>query len=131
MRYRRCGGYGWHMLGNLFRSILELCCAHRPLTRVVHYKGGVYDILAVGSHSETDDHMVVYRSLKDGRVWVRPLSMFDDVVPTSRGDQPRFRMAMIPHRATLSLRARQRTVQRRRILDALHLAEVDARADAA
>lgn len=40
----------------------------------------VYELVAIASHSETEEEMVVYKSLKDGRVWVRPRIMFSDTV---------------------------------------------------
>lgn len=38
---------------------------------VQHYNGGLYKILAYGTHTETLEAMVVYQSLSDRRVWVR------------------------------------------------------------
>ena len=62
-----------------------------------HYQGNVYKVLAVGRSSETLEPLVVYQaqyeSKKFGKnaVWVRPLSMFQEVV-THKGMQvPRFR----------------------------------------
>ena len=44
-----------------------------------HFKGGEYEVLYVGKHSETQEEMVVYRALYGaGEVWVRPLSMWND-----------------------------------------------------
>ena len=45
-----------------------------------HYKGNVYKIIAFAKHSETTEDMVVYSSVKDGATWVRPLSMWSEVV---------------------------------------------------
>lgn len=45
-----------------------------------HYKGNSYKVIAIAKHSETTDEMVVYQSIKDGQVWVRPLSMWNDIV---------------------------------------------------
>jgi hypothetical protein len=45
-----------------------------------HYKGGVYEVLSLAKHTETNEDMVVYKSLLFGSIYVRPLSMwFDDV----------------------------------------------------
>jgi hypothetical protein len=42
-----------------------------------HYKGNDYVILHIGIHTETEERLVVYRSLKDlSTVWVRPYDMF-------------------------------------------------------
>jgi len=45
-----------------------------------HYKGNLYKIIAFAKHSETCEDMIVYQSIKDGQVWVRPLSMWNDIV---------------------------------------------------
>jgi len=46
-----------------------------------HYKGYLYEVLAVAKHSETLAPMVVYRALYgDHGVWVRPLGMFQETV---------------------------------------------------
>jgi hypothetical protein len=45
--------------------------------RYRHFKGGEYKVLAVATHSETHEPMVVYRPLyNDSGWWVRPLAMF-------------------------------------------------------
>ena len=45
--------------------------------RYRHFKGGEYEVLAVATHSETNERMVVYRPLyDDSGWWVRPLGMF-------------------------------------------------------
>ena len=46
-----------------------------------HFKGNVYEVVAIAKHSETLEDMVVYRSLKnENDVWVRPLSMWLEAV---------------------------------------------------
>lgn len=45
-----------------------------------HYKGNFYEVLEIGLHSETLEEMVIYRSLKDEKIWVRPISMWDEEV---------------------------------------------------
>jgi hypothetical protein len=51
-----------------------------------HYKGGLYEVISIATHSETLEEMVIYRSLtesadfKIGSLWVRPLSMFLETV---------------------------------------------------
>jgi len=45
--------------------------------RYRHFKGGEYEVLAVATHSETHEPLVVYRPLyNDTGWWVRPLAMF-------------------------------------------------------
>lgn len=42
-----------------------------------HFKGKLYLVEDVALDSETEEKMVVYRALYgDGKLWVRPLSMF-------------------------------------------------------
>jgi len=56
-----------------------------------HYKGGMYEVVALAKDSETQEMMVVYRSLKDQGVWVRPASMFHGMVEVpERRMVPRF-----------------------------------------
>jgi hypothetical protein len=51
------------------------------LGRYRHFKGNEYEVIALATHSETGESMVVYRALYgDGGVWVRPVSMWDESV---------------------------------------------------
>ena len=45
-----------------------------------HYKGNVYKIIAIAKHSETCEDMIVYQGVNDGKVWVRPKSMWNDEI---------------------------------------------------
>ena len=50
--------------------------AIKPNTIWQHYKGNRYEVIALATHSETLEPLVVYRALYgEGGVWVRPLSM--------------------------------------------------------
>lgn len=56
-----------------------------------HFKGGKYQVLAVATHSESHEPMVVYRPLyNDSGWWVRPLSMFLERVEHQGQTVPRF-----------------------------------------
>jgi len=55
-----------------------------------HYKGNVYEVLGVAKHSETLEELVVYKSLNDGQIWVRPRKMFLEEVVWEGKKQPRF-----------------------------------------
>lgn len=45
-----------------------------------HYKGGKYKVLTLCKHSETDETLVIYKSIHFGSIHARPLSMwFDDI----------------------------------------------------
>ena len=46
-----------------------------------HFKGNEYEVIALATHSETGERMVVYRALYgDGGVWVRPANMWNESV---------------------------------------------------
>lgn len=45
-----------------------------------HYKGNLYEIIGFAKHSETTEEMVIYRSLKNGETWVRPIKMWNETV---------------------------------------------------
>ena len=46
-----------------------------------HFKGNLYELIAVARHSESLEPMVVYRALYgDGGLWVRPASMWNETV---------------------------------------------------
>lgn len=53
-----------------------------------HYKGGEYQVLGVGKHSETLEELVMYRH--DGELWARPLKMFLEEVEFKGKKLPRF-----------------------------------------
>ena len=62
-----------------------------PPGRYRHFKGGLYEVLGVAKHSETEEELVVYRPLYgDGGLWVRPLAMFLDTVTAGGAEVPRF-----------------------------------------
>ena len=44
-----------------------------------HYKGGLYRVIGVARHSETEEAMIVYEHLwpHDRGLWVRPAEMFN------------------------------------------------------
>ena len=45
-----------------------------------HYKGNEYKIIAFAKHSETCEDMIVYQSTESGATWVRPRSMWNEIV---------------------------------------------------
>ncbi|MBE9401190.1 DUF1653 domain-containing protein [Acinetobacter albensis] len=59
-----------------------------------HYKGNLYQVFHVATHSETAEKLVVYQCLYDDySIWVRPLEMFQETV-TLENNQifPRFKL---------------------------------------
>lgn len=59
--------------------------------RYRHFKGGLYEVVGVARHSETDERLVVYRPLYgDGGLWVRPVAMFNEAVTHDGREVPRF-----------------------------------------
>lgn len=56
-----------------------------------HYKGLLYQVLAVGLHSETLEELVIYQALYGEKlVWVRPLTMFLESITIEDKTYPRF-----------------------------------------
>ena len=56
-----------------------------------HFKGNEYELLDVATHSETLEEMVIYRALYgDRNLWVRPASMWCEVVDRPDYHGPRF-----------------------------------------
>ena len=61
-----------------------------------HFKGGYYQVLGVAKHSETLEEFVVYIHLgadsfgRTNGLWVRPMSMFMEMVTVGNKKVPRF-----------------------------------------
>jgi hypothetical protein len=46
-----------------------------------HYKGNLYEVIMTARHSETEEWMVVYKTMYgDEGMWVRPYDMFMEKV---------------------------------------------------
>jgi hypothetical protein len=59
--------------------------------RYRHYKGQEYEVLGVARHSETEEEYVVYRALYGDRgLWIRPTTMFEELVVVGGRHVPRF-----------------------------------------
>lgn len=46
----------------------------------MHFKFGLYKVITLASDSETLRQMVVYRGMKSGTTWVRPLDEFVEIL---------------------------------------------------
>ena len=56
-----------------------------------HFKGNLYEVIGVANHSETMEPMVVDRALYgEHGLWVRPASMWEEVVDRDGYHGPRF-----------------------------------------
>lgn len=56
-----------------------------------HYKGGLYTVENIATHSENEEKMVVYRpQYGEQSLWVRPLELFMEEVEIEGRKQSRF-----------------------------------------
>ncbi|UOF91288.1 DUF1653 domain-containing protein [Fodinisporobacter ferrooxydans] len=55
-----------------------------------HYKGNFYIVVGEGRHSETEEEFVIYQSVKEGSLWIRPKEMFYEKVEINGQWVPRF-----------------------------------------
>lgn len=59
--------------------------------RYRHYKGGEYEVIGVGAHTETQEELVLYRTLNPPhKIWARPFDMFFETVAIDGKELPRF-----------------------------------------
>ena len=59
--------------------------------RYRHFKGNEYEVLGMAHHSETEEELVVYRTLYgDHDLWVRPAAMWGELVERDGYSGPRF-----------------------------------------
>lgn len=68
-------------------------CVKKPIPGRIyeHYKGGLYEVLHLALHSETNEHLVIYKSLHYGSYYARPLSMwFDEIILSNNTKVNRF-----------------------------------------
>ncbi len=57
-----------------------------------HYKGNEYLVIDIATHSETEEQLVVYKTLYGNYdLWVRPLDMFTESITIDNQEVPRFR----------------------------------------
>ena len=81
-------------LAEAFRLASDLQPTCNNLTRYRHFKGGIYEVIAPRAmNTEGNEIYTIYRSVKNGTVWVRPYDMFFGNVVNDKGEiVPRFAM---------------------------------------
>jgi hypothetical protein len=45
-----------------------------------HYKGGIYEFLVMAPHTESDEVLVIYKSVLFGSYYARPLTTWNEEV---------------------------------------------------
>ena len=63
-----------------------------PGEKYCHYKGGTYEVISLAQHTETQEKMVVYKSINFGTVYVRPLDIWKSPIPNGTLGQVRFEL---------------------------------------
>ena len=59
--------------------------------KYLHFKNKLYQVLAIATHTETGEPLVIYQALYGaGEIWVRPAAMWLETVETQNGLAPRF-----------------------------------------
>lgn len=61
--------------------------------RYKHYKGNIYEVIGTATHTETEETLVLYLSIKNSeedKLWARPLENFLEKVEVNSQSVPRF-----------------------------------------
>jgi len=45
-----------------------------------HYKGGKYEVITMATNTETDEALVIYKSLLFGSIYARPLEQWFEII---------------------------------------------------
>ena len=59
-----------------------------------HYKGNEYEVIGIGTHTESSELYVIYKSLEHShksKIWIRPYAMFIELVKIEGVQIPRFK----------------------------------------
>ena len=58
--------------------------------RYLHHKGAIYVVIGTARHSETEESLVVYHREGSSELWVRPATMWSELVERDGVAAPRF-----------------------------------------
>jgi len=62
------------------------------LGKYQHYKGNIYEVVGLATHSETMEELVIYKSIDDNqKIWARPKNMFFENITIDGKTIPRFK----------------------------------------
>ena len=56
----------------------------KPGEKYQHYKGGQYEVICMCNHTDTNEPLVIYRSLSFGSQYARPFSEWYNVIDTRK-----------------------------------------------
>jgi hypothetical protein len=56
-----------------------------------HYKGGKYEVITMATHTETNEALVIYKSLLFGSIYARPLTEWNETVDIGSSYVKRFK----------------------------------------
>lgn len=89
---------GWYTLNHIKLSLLLLENLMNTLKLGIykHYKNNLYEVIGIAQHTETQEAVVIYKSLyatdhyPNGQLWCRPLNMFMEHLEIEGKVVPRF-----------------------------------------
>ena len=55
-----------------------------------HYKGGLYRVINIATHTETEEVLVIYKGIESNKIWARPKGIFEGKVEMDSGNINRF-----------------------------------------
>lgn len=62
------------------------------LGRYRHYKGNEYEVIGVGTHTENEEKLVIYKALyAPYETWLRPYGMFIETITVNNEEIQRFK----------------------------------------
>lgn len=66
----------------------------KPEQKYKHFKGNIYEIIAIALDSETKEEQVIYVAEDDeeGTIWIRPKKMFEETIERDGKTIKRFQL---------------------------------------